>query len=257
MKYSAAIDLGGTNIGIGIVSEEGELVFKTSVPVEDNKNHVALLTQMAEGTKQCIEECGIAKEDIIFVGSQKDVNLWQYRMDGTMVSKISLSDFASEIAGLCYDPVGDWLWISDSNREELYLATVDGKLLATYSLEGIKNAESVCVDRERGCIWLLLVEHGAREVLHGLAIVVKIKEGIVLFGSTSSQRLKPVGVVRSPLLHCPFLHADSHTIGYITTQSLLIVHQVKKFFYYIAGYVFFHLLTGKYILREKNTTTLC
>ena len=68
MKYSAAIDLGGTNIGIGIVSEEGELVFKTSVPVEDNKNHVALLTQMAEGTKQCIEECGIAKEDIIFVG---------------------------------------------------------------------------------------------------------------------------------------------------------------------------------------------
>ena len=30
MKYSAAIDLGGTNIGIGIVSEEGELVFKTS-----------------------------------------------------------------------------------------------------------------------------------------------------------------------------------------------------------------------------------
>ena len=68
MKYSAAIDLGGTNIGIGIVSEEGELVFKTSVPVEDNKNHVALLTQMAEGTKQCIEECGIAKEDIVFVG---------------------------------------------------------------------------------------------------------------------------------------------------------------------------------------------
>jgi len=42
MKYSAAIDLGGTNIGIGIVSEEGELVFKTSVPVEDNKNPEAL-----------------------------------------------------------------------------------------------------------------------------------------------------------------------------------------------------------------------
>ena len=68
MKYSAAIDLGGTNIGIGIVSEEGELVFKTSVPVEDNQNPTALLTQMAEGTKKCIEECGIEKENIIFVG---------------------------------------------------------------------------------------------------------------------------------------------------------------------------------------------
>jgi len=94
------------------------------------------------------------KDDILFVGSQMNVNLWQYRMDGTPVSKISLSDFASEVAGLCYDPVGDWLWVSDSNREELYLATVEGKLLATYSLEGIKNAESVCVDRERGCIWV-------------------------------------------------------------------------------------------------------
>ena len=68
MKYSAAIDLGGTNIGIGIVSEEGKLVFKTSVPVEDNKNPVALLTQMAEGTKQCIDECGIEKESIVSVG---------------------------------------------------------------------------------------------------------------------------------------------------------------------------------------------
>ncbi|MBQ3530563.1 MAG: ROK family protein [Oscillospiraceae bacterium] len=68
MKYSAAIDLGGTNIGIGIVSEEGELVFKTSVPVEDNKNPEALLTQMADGTKKCIEDCGIEKENIVFVG---------------------------------------------------------------------------------------------------------------------------------------------------------------------------------------------
>ena len=68
MKYSAAIDLGGTNIGIGIVSEEGELVFKTSVPVEDNKNPEALLTQMAEGTKQCIADSGREISDIEFVG---------------------------------------------------------------------------------------------------------------------------------------------------------------------------------------------
>ncbi len=68
MKYSAAIDLGGTNIGIGIVSERGELVFKTSVPVENNQDPEALLEQMAEGTKQCINECGIEKENIVFVG---------------------------------------------------------------------------------------------------------------------------------------------------------------------------------------------
>ncbi len=68
MKYSAAIDLGGTNIAIGIVSEKGELVYKMSVPVEDNKNPEALLSQMAEGTKQCIAECEIDPSEIISVG---------------------------------------------------------------------------------------------------------------------------------------------------------------------------------------------
>ena len=68
MKYSVAIDLGGTNIGLGIVSEEGELVYKMSVPVEDNQNPAGLLAQMAECSKKCIEDCGIEKEKIVFVG---------------------------------------------------------------------------------------------------------------------------------------------------------------------------------------------
>ena len=68
MKYSAAIDLGGTNIGIGIVSEEGELVFKNSVPVEDNKNPEALLEQMAQGTLDTIAASGREISDISFVG---------------------------------------------------------------------------------------------------------------------------------------------------------------------------------------------
>ncbi|MBR5309610.1 MAG: ROK family protein [Oscillospiraceae bacterium] len=68
MKYSAAIDLGGTNIGIGIVSEEGELVFKNSVPVEDNKNPSALLEQMAQGTLDTIAASGRELSDISFVG---------------------------------------------------------------------------------------------------------------------------------------------------------------------------------------------
>ena len=65
-----------------------------------------------------------------------------------------LSAFATEVAGMCYDPVDDRLWIVDSNEAELYLVTVDGKLNSIYSLGKIENAESVCLDRERGCIWV-------------------------------------------------------------------------------------------------------
>lgn len=94
------------------------------------------------------------KDDIVFIGSQWGANLWQYKLDGTMISKISLSSFASEVAGLCYDPVADWLWVVDSNRAELYICTVAGKHLATYKLGDIDNAESVCVDRDRNCVWI-------------------------------------------------------------------------------------------------------
>ena len=104
--------------------------------------------------KVCRLEAPDYEDGIVFIGSQREANLWQYKLDGTMVSKISLSDFASEIAGLCYDPEGNWLWITDSNRAKLYVCTVEGELLATYDLSGIENAESVCVDRDRNCVWI-------------------------------------------------------------------------------------------------------
>lgn len=99
---------------------------------------------------------GIAyyKEDMVFIGSQWGANLWVYKLDGTMVSKTSLSDFADEIAGLDYDPVADWLWVVDSNYKKFYICTVKGKLLATYDVSFISNAESICVDRDRGCVWI-------------------------------------------------------------------------------------------------------
>ena len=91
---------------------------------------------------------------MLFVGSQWGANLWIYKFDGTLVSKVSLSGFADEIAGLCYDPVGDWLWVVDSNLSKAYICTVDGDHLATYNLGSISNAESICVDRKNNCVWI-------------------------------------------------------------------------------------------------------
>ena len=59
-----------------------------------------------------------------------------------------------EIADLCYDPVCDWLWVVDSTAFKIYICTIDGELLATYDVSDIENAESICVDRERGCVWV-------------------------------------------------------------------------------------------------------
>lgn len=94
------------------------------------------------------------KDDILFVASQYDANLWQYRTDGTLLSKISLSSFASEIAGLYYDDEAGLLWVTDSEMGKIFICTPEGELQATYDISFIKNAESICVDRNRNCIWV-------------------------------------------------------------------------------------------------------
>ena len=119
-----------------------EIAFAVSEAVEDNYKNSGL------------EAVEYYMDDILFVGSQQDANLWQYRKDGTLISKISLSSFASEIAGLCYEPQEDLLWVADSKKAMIFICTVEGELLASYAVPFIDNAESVCVDRERKCIWV-------------------------------------------------------------------------------------------------------
>lgn len=94
------------------------------------------------------------KDGILFVGSQQDANLWQYTLDGKMLSKVSLSSFASEIAGMCYDPEADLLWVTDSRNAKIFLCKTDGTMLATYDIPFIENAESICVDRKGSCVWV-------------------------------------------------------------------------------------------------------
>ena len=94
------------------------------------------------------------KNNKFFVGSQKFSNIWICKSNGTILSKVSLSDFAVEVAGLCYERETDWLWVTDSKNYQIYICKVDGTLLAAYDIPFIDNAESICVDRNAGCVWV-------------------------------------------------------------------------------------------------------
>lgn len=139
---------------IGI--EYSQKVYKLAAP--DYQKHSSIIyVQEAidnEYNNSGVEGIAYWKDDLVFVGTQWGANLWVYKLDGTKVSKISLSGFADEIAGLDYDPVGDWLWVVDSNYKKFYICTTAGKLLATYDVSFISNAESICVDRDRSCVWI-------------------------------------------------------------------------------------------------------
>lgn len=65
----------------------------------------------------------------------------------------------TEIGGLCYDPLTDWLWIIDSEAKKIFVVRLDEadgsfNLIGAYSVSDVANPESVCVDHKHSCVWV-------------------------------------------------------------------------------------------------------
>jgi hypothetical protein len=149
---------------------EPSRVYKMVGPSYNDKETVVQVEEAARLRNDGIEAITWYKGDL-YLGAQTKAMLWKYSVDGKKLQDTrSLRDVAptlSEIADLCYDPAGDYLWVMDSNARSrevpdmkpftLYLFNGDAtELLATYDLSAFANynPESVCVDRAHGCIWV-------------------------------------------------------------------------------------------------------
>ena len=66
--YSIGIDLGGTNIAIGLCDGELNIVDKDSVPTNSHRGAEAIVEDMVTLTKTIIERNGLSLSDIDFVG---------------------------------------------------------------------------------------------------------------------------------------------------------------------------------------------
>ncbi len=66
--YYLGIDLGGTNIAAGIVSEDYKIIKKGSVPTVANREPESIVDDMASLCKQLIAEAGLTVEDIAGAG---------------------------------------------------------------------------------------------------------------------------------------------------------------------------------------------
>ncbi len=62
------IDLGGTNIAVAIVDENGKIVRKGSTPTMNERGYEDIVRDMAELSLKLMEEEGLSKEDIHSVG---------------------------------------------------------------------------------------------------------------------------------------------------------------------------------------------
>jgi glucokinase len=68
MKYYAGIDLGGTNIAVGIVNENYEILGKASVKTNLPRPASEIADDMAKATLMAAENAGITLQDIEWVG---------------------------------------------------------------------------------------------------------------------------------------------------------------------------------------------
>ena len=66
--YYIGIDLGGTNIAAGLVSEEGKILIQDSVPTRSERPAEEIVKDMAELSKKLIKEYGITEKDVKSVG---------------------------------------------------------------------------------------------------------------------------------------------------------------------------------------------
>ena len=100
------------------------------------------------------------KDGKVYVGAQDGpAHLFLYDLDTKKeLVNVRLGNkfpSMSEIAGLCYDPLTDWLWVIDSNTpQKMFALTGDAsKIVGVFVLEDTDNPESICIDHKNGCIW--------------------------------------------------------------------------------------------------------
>ena len=123
-------------------------------------NSKSTLFEIAEATgfdNSGVEGIAWYKGDL-YIGAQSGATLWRYTLGGTKVWKKQLGTLApgiEEVGDLFYDAQTDMLWVSDSEAHKLFV--FDGavtKLKAIYDVSFVGNAESVCVDHDRKCVWV-------------------------------------------------------------------------------------------------------
>lgn len=63
MKYRIGIDLGGTNIKVGVVDEKNQIIKRNSVPTQVERPYTEIIKRMCDAVKDTLELCDVLMED--------------------------------------------------------------------------------------------------------------------------------------------------------------------------------------------------
>jgi len=143
-----------------IAIEGAQKIYQVNAPDFNTYKTIFYVQEAVDGDfgNSGLEGITYYKDNKVFIGAQSSATLWLYNLDGTKIWKKRLDQVSSkieEVGGLCYDPVTDHLWVADSEKHKLFVFNAEcTKLVASYSVSYIDNAESVCVDHNNSCVWV-------------------------------------------------------------------------------------------------------
>lgn len=66
--YYLGIDLGGTNIAVGLVNEQGQILARNSIPTQASSGEDTVIARMAQAVKDLTAEAGVPLSEIVSVG---------------------------------------------------------------------------------------------------------------------------------------------------------------------------------------------
>ena len=140
-----------------ILSSDIDNIFK-----ESKFKNVQSLYKIADGKNfgnAGLEGCTYYKDGLLYTGAQTGSYLYCSVIEtGEVLWRKPLREMfpvITEIAGLSYDPLLDWLWVVDSESHKFFALTGDAEhLLGAYSLKTKSNEESICVDHVHSCVWI-------------------------------------------------------------------------------------------------------
>lgn len=136
------------------VVERKQEVRRLAAPDYKEPELLGVISEAGLGSNDGLEGITWFRDGTLLVGNQwKPVLLMRFSPGDGVLSRRELA-ITTEIADLCYDPVRDVLWMTDSESHLLRLCTPDGEQLATYPIPFVDNGEGVCVDHAHGCIWV-------------------------------------------------------------------------------------------------------
>ena len=103
--YYLGIDLGGTNIAVGVVDDSYKIIKKKSTPTMANRDGKLIIKDMAAVCKAVIEECGLTVDDIEYAGiatpgtANSDTGVVEYANNLPFV-KFPIADLLKEYLGV-------------------------------------------------------------------------------------------------------------------------------------------------------------